>query len=127
MKRSIERYLASERALSDSLGLEPVEHRLELPRLGGTLRALEVGDGDPVVFIHGVMTAGASYLSLVASMPDYRCIVIDRPGNGLSEPVPERFDVVRHRLLDGLPALENRYHGRPLGIGIYFVIMTFVL
>jgi pimeloyl-ACP methyl ester carboxylesterase len=50
------------------------------------VRIQELGAGPPVLFIHGVMTAGSSFAPLVAKLPDARCIVLDRPGCGLSAP-----------------------------------------
>ncbi len=81
-------YRAAERRLWDSVGVETSELELSLPSLGITVRAQEAGQGPPLLLIHGGATGGASWAHLVARLPDYRCIVIDRPGCGLSEPLP---------------------------------------
>lgn len=47
---------------------------------------LEAGSGPPLLFIHGTVGPG-SWPSLIAGMPGYRCLVLDRPGWGLSTPV----------------------------------------
>lgn len=74
----------AERRYFSSLGIDPVERFVDLTRVGGTVRVLEVGDGPPVVFVHGTMTAGPSWADLAAALPDFRCLLLDRPGCGLS-------------------------------------------
>jgi pimeloyl-ACP methyl ester carboxylesterase len=51
------------------------------------LRVLEVGSGEPILFIHGGMWPGTAWASLIRELGSFRCIVIDRPGCGLSPPV----------------------------------------
>jgi pimeloyl-ACP methyl ester carboxylesterase len=48
------------------------------------VRVLETGDGSPVLFVHGASNAGSSWASLAARMPGHRCLLLDRPGCGLS-------------------------------------------
>ena len=57
---------------------------MELDRTRTRVRVQEVGAGSPVVFVHGASTAGTSWASLAARLDDFRCILIDRPGCGLS-------------------------------------------
>ena len=85
MAANTARYLQAERRLWDSVGVETTELQLDLATVGCTVRAQETGSGPPVLFIHGGATAGASWAMLVSWLPDFRCIVIDRPGMGLSE------------------------------------------
>jgi len=51
------------------------------------VRVQEAGEGHPVLFVHGAANAGTSWMSLVASLPGFRCIALDRPGCGLSDPI----------------------------------------
>jgi 2-hydroxy-6-oxonona-2,4-dienedioate hydrolase len=74
-----------------SLGVAPTEYRLDLNRIGTTIRVQEVGTGPPVVFVHGGSISGTSWASLAARLPDFRCVMIDRPGCGLSEPLATTF------------------------------------
>ncbi len=86
-------------------GVDATAITVELKRLGGHIRLLEAGGGPPIVFIHGTMTAGASWARLVADLQDdFRCIMIDRPGCGLSPMIqPEPVDLSgRQRLADNL-------------------------
>jgi 2-hydroxy-6-oxonona-2,4-dienedioate hydrolase len=81
-------YRKAERALWAALGLEPTERQLDLPRIGSRVRVQEVGDGPPVVFIHGGPDSGSSWAPLLEHLTDWRAIVLDRPGTGLSDPLP---------------------------------------
>ena len=80
-------YRAAEERLWRSLGVTPTEHRLRLSRNDVTVRIQEVGEGNPVVFIHGANTSGASWAALASRLRDHRCLILDRPGTGLSEPI----------------------------------------
>jgi pimeloyl-ACP methyl ester carboxylesterase len=86
------RYREAERRLWDSLGVTPSEHRIDLRLSGVKVRVQEIGAGPPVLFVHGANTSGASWASLVARIEGFRCLVLDRPGTGLSEPVAAAFD-----------------------------------
>lgn len=49
----------------------------------------EIGEGPPVVFIHGAAVAGSSWVLLADALRDeFRCILVDRPGCGLSDSIP---------------------------------------
>jgi len=85
------RYRQAERQLWAQAGVAPIEHMVQLPRIGTKLRVQETGDGPPIVFIHGASNSGTSWAGLVAAMPEYRCLLVDRPGCGLSEPHGRRF------------------------------------
>ena len=62
------------------------EHFLELANPRVRVRVQECGEGRPALLIHGVMTAGSSFAPLAMRMKGVRCLVLDRPGCGLSEP-----------------------------------------
>ena len=74
------------------MGVEPREEWLRLARSGPRLRVQVLGDGPPVVFVPGASNGGTSWASLAARLPDRRCILLDRPGCGLSEPLSNGFD-----------------------------------
>ena len=79
------RYRVAEQRLWSSLGREPTERRVHLPRTDVTVRVQELGDGPPVLFVHGASTSGSSWATLMASLAGFRCITLDRPGTGLSD------------------------------------------
>ena len=85
-------FRAAERRLWQSLDVDPVERSVHLDRNDTTVRIQEIGSGPPVLFIHGANTSGASWAALAARLDGLRCLILDRPGTGLSEPLPRRID-----------------------------------
>jgi len=81
-----ERYLEAERRLWQHYGLEPDERFLDLDTPTARLRVLEVGSGEPVLFVHGTVGPGG-WPSLIRELPGFRSIVLERPGWGLSSAV----------------------------------------
>lgn len=78
-------YRRAEQRLWDEVGAAPVEHRVHLNRNDVGVRVLELGEGPPAVFLHGGPGAsGAIWASLAARLPHIRCLLVDRPGTGLS-------------------------------------------
>lgn len=71
----------------DHYGLEPVEHLVEINDPTCRLRIQEVGSGVPVLFIHGTGGSGAYFAPLLEELTGYRCMALDRPGWGGSDPV----------------------------------------
>jgi pimeloyl-ACP methyl ester carboxylesterase len=82
----IKRYRQAERALWADYGLEPAERFVELRTPAARLRLLDVGSGEPVLFVHGTVGPG-SWPALVRELRGFRCLVLDRPGWGLSSAV----------------------------------------
>jgi 2-hydroxy-6-oxonona-2,4-dienedioate hydrolase len=106
------RYREAELRLWRSLGALPRERLLRLPRLATDLRIQEVGDGPPIIFVHGANTSGASWASIAAHVSSFRCIILDRPGTGLSPPLAPPIDATslptfaEALVVDVLDALE---------------------
>jgi len=71
--------------------LAPTEHWVELPGLGTVVRVLEVGqDGPPALFLHGASSGATGWAPLAARLASrHRCLLVDRPGCGLSPASPE--------------------------------------
>lgn len=83
-----DRYRAAETAFWAHHGApEPTEHWIEVRSQGIKVRVLEAGTGTPVLFVHGGPNAGSTWAPVVAGMLDSRCLVLDRPGCGLSEAI----------------------------------------
>jgi pimeloyl-ACP methyl ester carboxylesterase len=82
-----ERYRAAERKLWDHYGLRPTERFVELRSPAVTLRIVEVGSGRPVLFVPGSAGTGPYWGALVRELPGCRCLMLDRPGWGLSSPI----------------------------------------
>lgn len=109
MAWDIERYREAERRLWASVGATPTERFVTLAT-GERVRVQELGDGPPVVFIHGGAVAGTSWAHLAAALPDFRCLLVDRPGCGLSDPVAGG----RLRDLDAFQRYADGFLGRLL-------------
>ena len=100
------RFREAEQRLWESVGVAPTERWLHLDRANCSVRVQEVGSGPAVVFVHGASSGGSSWASLVAGLDGFRCIMLDRPGCGLSEPLPSRPDGIEgiEAYADGLIA-----------------------
>lgn len=108
-------FRAAETAMWTSVGVSPTERVID------GVRVQEVGDGPPVVFVHGASNSGVSWATLVRDLaPSYRCVVVDRPGCGLSAPAAKPFEVAT--LLDGLGL--DRAHVIATSLGGRFALMT---
>ena len=109
-----ERYLEAERRLWQHHGLEPDERFVELDAPAARLRVLELGSGEPVLFVHGTVGPGG-WPSLIRELRGFRPIVLERPGWGLSSAVDFRGQeyktLVADLLRGALDALElERVH-----------------
>jgi len=87
-------YRAAERRLWRSIGVEPVERSIYLERNVVDGRIQELGTGPPILFIQGANTSGASWARLAATLYGFRCLILDRPGTGLSQPLSQRIDTI---------------------------------
>jgi pimeloyl-ACP methyl ester carboxylesterase len=88
----LDRYRNAEARLWEDYGLAPRERFIEIDSPRVSLRVLELGppDGEPVVFIGGTGGTGPYWAPLVRGLDEYRCLLIDRPGWGLSGQVDWR-------------------------------------
>jgi pimeloyl-[acyl-carrier protein] methyl ester esterase len=67
--------------------LAPRSRVLSLEQPAVRIRALEIGSGEPVLFLHGFSLCTAHWASLLARLPAFRRIAIDMPGHGGSDGV----------------------------------------
>ena len=88
--RPLAAYAAAESRLWEHYGATPRERMLHLESLGVRVRVQEIGEGQPVLFVHGGPNAGSTFAPLVPGMAGRRCLLLDRPGCGLSGPVDYR-------------------------------------
>ena len=105
-----ERYRDAERTLWQQYGLDPTERFVELSEPALRLRVVEVGAGRPVLFIPGTGGTGPYWAPLIRELPGIRCLLLDRPGWGLSSPMDYRSgafgSLAASTLLKLLDALE---------------------
>jgi pimeloyl-ACP methyl ester carboxylesterase len=89
MSADVAAYRDAEATFWASSGRSPsAEHHVRLPTTGTTVRVQEVGEGPPVLFLHGGPNSGSTWVPLVAHLDGLRCLLVDRPGTGLSAPYP---------------------------------------
>lgn len=69
------------------IGADMTRRRLTLPS-GTRVHVVEAGSGPTVLHLHGSTTCCLSHLPLLARLDRVRSVVPDRPGLGLSDPVP---------------------------------------
>ena len=86
-KESSQAYRRVDAALWEHYGLSPKEQMVEVGAPATTLRVLEWGEGPPVLFIHGNAGPGACFAPLISQLGGFRCLVLERPGWGLSSPI----------------------------------------
>lgn len=106
------KYREAERSVWSSLGLSPTEHRVRIPSTGTSVRVQSVGEGEPVLYLHGGPNAGTTWAMMLPEMTGFRSLLVDRPGTGLSD------DFVLGRGNELLP-VADRFVGEVLdGLGI---------
>jgi 2-hydroxy-6-oxonona-2,4-dienedioate hydrolase len=89
MSADVTAYRAAEATFWGTIGREPTaEHHVRLPTTGTTVRVQEVGEGPPVLFLHGGPNTGSTWVPLLEHLHGWRCLIVDRPGTGLSAPYP---------------------------------------
>lgn len=112
MHRRHARFRDAERRLWSSVGAGPTERRVHLARNDVVVRVQELGDGPPVLFVHGTMNSGTSWAPLAARMDGFHRVLLDRPGCGSSDRLRDRLDLETFAvfaetvLVDVLDALE---------------------
>lgn len=79
-------YREAESRYWKSVGERPIEHSLVLAGTGTKVRVQEVGNGAPVLFIHGGPNSGSTWAPMIQHLDGFRCLLVDRPGTGLSDP-----------------------------------------
>lgn len=82
------KYREAESQLWEFYGCEPSESLVSLAATGTDVRVQEVGEGDPILLIHGGPNSGSTWAPIVGRLEGFRCLIVDRPGTGLSEPYP---------------------------------------
>ncbi len=92
----------AEEAYLRSYGLGAQELYVPLRRLGVQGRCLAIGDGPPLVFMHGGGGLGSGWAPLLPHLTGYRCLLLDRPGCGLSDFVDYKGADLRGHAVDFL-------------------------
>jgi 2-hydroxy-6-oxonona-2,4-dienedioate hydrolase len=87
--------IAERRFWMRTVGVVPMEHDVDLPGLGTRVRVLTHGVGPTIVFVHGGSSAASTWAPLVSALSNFRCVLIERPGCGLSKPATSQPRSIR--------------------------------
>lgn len=126
------KYRAVEQRYWAAEGVTPTEVWLDLAHTAARVRLQVVGEGPPVVFVHGVNNGGTSWGPLAARLGGSQCLLLDRPGCGLSERLNARFNDVEAfvpfaetMIVDVLDALDlETAHVVATSLGGYHALRT---
>jgi len=88
------RYRAAEQKAWKAVGLAPSEQRVRLACTGTEIRVQIVGEGEPVLFLHGGPNTGTTWAPMLEHLAGFRCLIVDRPGTGLSDDYVMRGDLL---------------------------------
>ena len=108
-----------------------MEHFVDLDSPPVRLRLLEVGSGEPIFFIHGGVWPGTVFASLVRELSGFRCLMLDRPGCGLSSaldyanyPYKSVIAQIMTGLFDGLGIDRAHVVGQEVGAAWTLALAT---
>lgn len=79
-------YRQAEMKLWDHFRRQPAERFIPLRFARTRIRIQEIGEGPAVLFVHGGPNSGSTWAPLLEHLHGFRCLLVDRPGTGLSEP-----------------------------------------
>ena len=97
---SMQRYCKAEAKLWEHYEIQPREDFLHLERPRLRVRFQGLGEGPPLLFLHGSPSCGTIWAPLAAKLSDYHCILLDLPGFGLSDPINYRSQDVQALVTD---------------------------
>jgi len=86
-------YRESEARLWNTVGFHPDEKMVTLETTGTRVRIQMIGRGPSVLFIHGGPNAGSTWAPIIDAFDGFTCLLVDRPGTGLSESLDTVPDV----------------------------------
>lgn len=75
------------------------------------------GGDTALLFLHGFTGSGRDWMETVAALPEYRCILVDLPGHGLSAECPSGVYPMSHTALALLAVLDNLRVGLCVPVG----------
>jgi len=80
-------YVTAEARIFGCYGMSPTVYAITLARPNLRLRMVEVGEGEPVVFLHGFGHCVAHWAPLVSQLAGVRSLMLDAPGHGVADAV----------------------------------------
>ncbi len=90
-KKTQEKYQQSQQMLFEEAGIQPKSKFIDTNGPVKTIHYLELGKGDPLIFLHGGGSHASEWIPILKHLSDYfHCFVVDRPGCGLSDHINYR-------------------------------------
>ena len=87
----IERYRHSQQQLFDQEGIQPVSKFVHTDGPVEKIHYFEIGIGEPLIFLHGGGSHSSEWIPILKHLSKYfHCLVVDRPGCGLSDHINYR-------------------------------------
>lgn len=99
----------AERRAYEHYGIGSAEHYVDVDELGVRMRAVEVGNGPPIVLITGGNGVGLEWLPLLPELSGHTLYVMDRPGAGFSDAFDHRSMPFRHQAVVATRALYDHF------------------
>ena len=99
---AVTRFVEAEQRYFALEGIAPRERYIELSRPRLRVRVLELGAGEPVLFVHGGGGFAAQWTPLLARIRGRRILAVDRPGCGLTSGFDNRGVDLRTHAIDFL-------------------------
>lgn len=99
---AVARYVEAERRYFALAGVAPEERSITLDRPRLRVRVLQLGAGEPVLFVHGGGGSAAQWAPLLARIRGRRLLAVDRPGCGLTSGFDNRGVDLRAHAVDFL-------------------------
>jgi pimeloyl-ACP methyl ester carboxylesterase len=97
--KKIQRYRQAEEKLLERYKLQREEHTIDVEKFRIKVRVQSIGKGPKLLFIHGGPNAGSTWMELASMLRGYQCLLLDRPGCGLSDAV-DYTDMTRDKITE---------------------------
>lgn len=81
------RYINKEKDFHAATGFQKEDYFIPISKFETKVRVQSSGQGEPVLFIPGGPNCGTVWTELVCRFTNYHCLLLDRPGTGLSDPI----------------------------------------
>ena len=101
----VDAFRRAEHAYHESEGVSVLERTFDIPGMGIETRYFEVGEGPPVLMVHGGGALASGWTPLIPHLRGFRLIIPDRPGCGLTGLVDYRNVKLRDHAIAFLVAV----------------------